>query len=94
MSYGFSVKAASLLALLAAVGEKFDAEVVKQQPIHARDRPLLLATVEATGGLIVDKSETMDITASVSGSVSWSGGDSPDLHAAAVNVSVYWVQRE
>jgi len=94
MSYSFSVQAATKAEAKAAVEAEFD-KVVKFQPVHAQDKPAVLANAGAVIDLLVDD-DTMDISISCNGYVGW--GDSADpatvpLWSASVSASAGYVKR-
>lgn len=89
MSYSFQVRAATLAAALAAAAEKFDV-VVKQFPIHAKDKEQAMANAKAVGELLkVD--DTRDVVVSMNGYISSVGEDIGSLNISA---SAYSTPRE
>lgn len=96
MSYSFSVKAASKAAALAAVAAKFDEDVVKHMPVHARDRDAVLANAANVVGILADD-DTKDVTVSINGYVSWQTPEPQDvvpLTYASISASAGHVNRE
>lgn len=91
MSYGFSVRGATVALAAAAVASKFD-EVVATQPVHAKDREGAIAAATTFAGLISEPGEGQEVMISVSGSVGWQvpveAGEIPaELTTAGVSVS-------
>lgn len=73
MSYSITVRAATVLAALAAFATKFDEEVVKPQPVHAKDREPAVAAVKSFTDLLGPQPEGHDVTLTVNGSLGWDG---------------------
>lgn len=94
MSYSFQVKAPTKAEAVQAVTAKFD-EVVKQQPVHARDRDAVLANAGCVINLLADD-DSKDVIVSVNGYVSWASGtaDEAKLNSAAVSASAGYAQRQ
>jgi hypothetical protein len=72
MSYSFSVRAANKTAAKAAVAAKF-AEIVRDQPVHARDNAAVLKNASTVIDLLADD-DGKDIIVNCNGYVSWSDG--------------------
>lgn len=79
MSYSFSLRAASIVALCAAAAAKFDQEVIATQPVHKADRDAALVNLKTHAELVGEPAEGQDLTASMHGSV-WAELD-PDTGA-------------
>ena len=91
MSYSISAKGADKAALQAAFCEKFDTEVVANQPIHANDKDAAISHLaNLLDVLTIDPDK--DIVAEAYGSVGYVTG-SETITAASGNVSVYQVPR-
>jgi hypothetical protein len=69
MSYSFNARGETKDAAKAAVAAQFDL-VVKNQPIHARDRAAALANANAAIDILVDDAGK-HVSVSCSGYVSW-----------------------
>jgi hypothetical protein len=85
MSYSFMVRAATASAALVLVSDKL-AELVENQPVHQNDA----AKHETVAALIVSllhEDETMDVSVSVSGWLSW-GNDLTQTKFTGANVAV------
>lgn len=93
MSYSFQVKAADKASAKAAVEAKFD-EVISTQPVHARDRAVVLANANAIVDLLADD-DSKDVLVSCNGYVSWPSGAVEDaqLNSAAVSASAGYAAR-
>lgn len=86
MSYSFSIRAANKTAAKAAVAAKF-AEIVRDQPVHARDNAAVLANAGAVIDLLADD-DSKDIIVNCNGYVSWSDGAGPaDAKFSTVSVA-------
>jgi hypothetical protein len=81
MSYSFNIKAISKAAAMAAVASKVD-EIVATQPIHARDRPAILANANSIIDLLADD-DTKDVSVSCNGYVTWNGAGTFSPESAA-----------
>jgi hypothetical protein len=97
MSYSFNFVVASKEAAKARVAEEFD-NVVKWQPIHARDRAAVLANANAVIDLLEDKPD-QDVSVSSNGYLSWEvmGNDDPNatpLTGVAITTSAHYVPRK
>jgi hypothetical protein len=93
MSYSFNAKGATKAAALVAVAAEME-QVVASQPIHAKDAPLVHATVAAAADL-VQVDDTKDVFINVNGSVSssdWNNAEAP-LAAVSLSLSVSLVTR-
>ena len=93
MSYSFTVRGADKQAAKDAVKAAFD-KVVEQQPIHARDRDVMLANAAAVIDLLGDDADR-DIAVNCSGYVSWRGdadGSTP-LVGARADTSASYIAR-
>lgn len=87
MSYSFSVNSSSKDGAKAAVAAAFDEQVLKHQPIHARDKAAALANANAAIDLLADD-EGMDVYVSCSGYLSWSGsGDLSEVTVQSTSIS-------
>ena len=73
MSYSFNVKGATKLGAAQKAVEEMN-KVVSGQPIHAKDKEAVLATVENVLDVLQDDPER-DVSLSVNGYVSWTEGD-------------------
>ncbi|WP_066827605.1 hypothetical protein [Sphingomonas mali] len=86
MSYGFSVRGATVALALAAVGPKFD-EVVASQPVHAKDRDVAIATATAIADLVGEPDEGQEVSITVGGWLQWqvavAAGEVPDAFTGA-----------
>ena len=93
MSYSFSVRGASRIALIENVGAKLD-EVVAGQPMHKHDRDQALASTKAFVEILPEPKAGQELMVSVHGSVGWmdhgAEGD-VELTSAGVGVSVGFV---
>lgn len=87
MSFSFGAKAANKAAMVETVKAEMD-KVVTQQSIHERDRDVVEATVAAMLDVLPDD-DTKDLTASVSGSLSWDTDAAQNVTITGANVSVY-----
>lgn len=87
MSYSFQVKAPTKTAAKEAVAAKFD-EVVAQQPIHARDRVVVIANASCVIDLLADN-DSKDIIVSCNGAVGWSSSTVEDAQLSSVSVGAY-----
>jgi len=83
MSYSFNVRGANKAEAKAAVAAKF-AEIVQQQPIHARDAAAVQANADNAIDLLNDD-DTRDISVSVNGSLSWFNADTERLSAVSIS---------
>lgn len=92
MSYSFSLRAASVAALLAAAVEKMG-ETVKQQPVHAVDCDAALKNLEAHAKLVGEPADGEELAASMHGSVGgeidWNTGEVRRLSTAGSGCTVY-----
>lgn len=87
MSYSFSVQAATKAEARAAAEAKFDAEVIKPQPIHERDKAAVLANVDSALALLADD-PNYDVVVSINGYVSWNAaGDQATVPLRTVAIS-------
>lgn len=85
MSYSFNIKAQTKAAAKEAVADKF-AEIVAQQPIHARDCSAVLANANAVIDLLAED-EAKDVSVTCNGYVSWSSGGSEDAKFNSASIS-------
>jgi hypothetical protein len=69
VSYAFSVKAPNKVEAKQLVADRMD-DVVKSQPIHARDKAAAVAAAGAMIDLLADDAD-MHVSVSVNGYVSW-----------------------
>lgn len=86
MSYSFSVRAPSKADALEAVRAELE-KVVAGQAIHERDREQALSAAAGAIELLTDDA-ARDVTASVSGYLSWEGGIGPAAAITQANVAV------
>lgn len=93
MSYSFQVKAPTKAAAKEAVASKFD-EIVSQQPIHSRDRAVVIANASCVIDLLADD-DSKDVLVSCNGYVSWPSGtvEAAQLNSAAVSASAGYANR-
>jgi len=93
MSYSFQLKAPTKAAAKEAVAAKFD-EVVAQQPIHARDRAVVIANASCVIDLLADN-DSKDVVVSCNGYVSWPSGaiEEAQLSNASVAASAGYADR-
>jgi hypothetical protein len=94
MSYSFTVRAKDRNDARQVIVNRFD-EVIKSQPIHARDREGVIKGVKALVDLIaIPEGHVLSITCN--GSVGWNGkGDDitqADITGANLNISVECVK--
>lgn len=89
MSYSFSVRAASVAALVAAASVEFDRIVASQAP-HAKDRPAALATIEGIANVITAPADGADYQATVSGSLggAWTNNTIETVRSCNLSVNV------
>jgi len=94
MSYSFNVTSPTKADALKAV-ETAMAEVVKGQPIHARDQAQVQANAVQAVELLSEDS-TKDIVVSCNGSLGWSGGapGAETLTSVTINVSTWLGERK
>lgn len=94
MSYSFNIKAISKEVAKLAVLSKFEEVVVRQQPVHARDRAAVLSNVNAVVDLLADDN-SKDVSVSVNGYVSWSdaSGEEPAFSTVSISASASLVSR-
>ena len=97
MSYSFAFVVASKEAAKARVAEEFD-NVVKWQPIHARDRAAVLANANAVIDLLEEKPDE-DVSVWCNGYVSWRtmGDEQPNatpLTGASITTSASCITRK
>lgn len=85
MSYSFQVKASTKAIAKDAVAAKFD-EIVAQQPIHARDRAVVIANASCVIDLLADN-DGKDVVVSCNGYVSWPSGTVEDAQLSHVSVA-------
>lgn len=87
MSYSFSVRAATKLALLACIAAKFD-EVLIAQPAHAADRAVAEASAAALVNVLPEPTPGKEFYVTISGWISYR--QQPDLTASlsGVNFSI------
>jgi hypothetical protein len=87
MSFSFRTSGASKAAVLAAVQEQLDS-LVKTQPPHAVDAPLVTAAAKAYVDLLPEPDENQVIRADIAGSLggTWAGDEIQSL--TSVNLSV------
>lgn len=85
MSYSFQIKAVSKASAKEMVAEKF-AEIIAQQPVHARDHAAVLANANTVIDLLADDN-TKDVLVSCNGYVSWSSGDAADAQFNSASVA-------
>lgn len=93
MSFSFGFTVANKELARAKVQAELD-NVVIAQPVHAKDKALVLATFDNYLAMISDeatKPGVTELSGSVSGSVSgtWSGSDLIDLTSVNLSISVY-----
>ncbi len=96
MSYSLNVRAASLIAAVAALTVKFDEEVLARQPYHSVDKDLMLNTVDATAKLVVlpdDKDVMISVSGGIGGQTSEDGKVFTQITSANIGVNVYSVAR-
>lgn len=88
MSYSITVRAATVALAMAALADKFDAEVVKPQPVHAKDREPALAAAKSFTDLLGPQPEDHEVTITMNGSLGWQGTSTdPDFTWASYGVS-------
>lgn len=93
MSYSIGARASTIGAVEIMITAKLD-EVIKQQPIHAKDREQALAAVNSFLG-IMTPDDSKDVQVSLNGSVTWFGDMSAEnIVGAGVSVSVWYVPRD
>lgn len=93
MSYGFQVRAASKAEAKQAVAAKF-AEIVAQQPVHARDQAAVLANADAVIDLLQDD-DSKDVSVSCNGYLSYTGEQAePTVTHAKVECYAQHADRE
>lgn len=95
MSFSMSMRAASVAALMALATQRFDDEVVAQQPGHKADRDLVLKTIEGAAS-VVTLPEDKDVSLSVSGSIGGyyqNDGSYNPITSSNITVSVSVVER-
>lgn len=96
MSYSFQVRAATAALALAAVAEKM-AEVVRNQPSHVVDAPVMQKLAESQVGLLttIEDLATKDVSVSCSGSLSghWAGAELPVVTSSNSSCSAALVDR-
>lgn len=73
MSYSIGVVAINIQAAREALAAKFDEQVLKSQPVHAKDRDQALAAADAFLALLGPQPENHDVTINLNGSLGWSG---------------------
>lgn len=73
MSYSLTIKAATKADVKAQLAKAFDEQVVRHQPMHARDRDPMLAAVGAYVDLLQDPEEDrrQEIVVRVGGYINW-----------------------
>lgn len=95
MSYSFNVRAATKAEARAEVEAKFDAEVIKHQPSHARDKAQALANLDNALALLADD-DTKDVSISMSGALSltnWQDQENCEIVGVTINCSLGYVSR-
>lgn len=84
MSYSLTARAPTKALVLQMLADKFDAEVLKHQLVHARDRAQALATAQVFVDLLADD-DTKDVNVTLSGGLSFNP-DGESLQGASVSV--------
>jgi hypothetical protein len=95
MSYSLKVRGATAALALLALAAAFDEQVLKHQPIHAKDKEPALANAKAATDLL-EVDEDKDVVIDVHGSLSWRNDDDGEQHITGVNIaaSAHYVTRE
>lgn len=93
MSFSFTVKAATKALVKEKVASELDS-VVRDQPSHSQDRPLIQSACEAYVDLLSDDDEK-DIELRCNGSLSgtWVANEVTNLSGANLSVSAYFQTR-
>lgn len=94
MSYSFSVSGTDKVRALDAV-EKVMEEVVAGQPIHARDKDVVLTNAKGAADLLADD-PTQDVGVSVCGSLGWNPGEpgKEELTTVSIAITAWLTHRE
>lgn len=94
MSYSFSVAAADKAALKLLIADKV-AEVVHQQPVHAKDQAAILANANAILDVLPDSKDSHQLQASLSGYVSgnWQDEQVTELSQASITANIGWARK-
>lgn len=93
MSYGLSVRVASVASVAAAVSAEFD-KVEASQPMHLHDRKQATQAATALVGVIGEPGDNQEISVSVSGSLQWRNtDDGPEITGVGLNVSASFVPK-
>lgn len=93
MSYSFSARGVTKVALLAAIAAQYDT-VVEHQPIHAADVPAANGAVASFINLFAEPTDIQELNASVSGSVSTKGYEAgSDLTGTNISINIGYVDR-
>lgn len=88
MSYSFALRGPDKADVLARIGTRMD-QVVQQQPEHAADRDIAVATVTSAIGVLAEDA-TKNIEVSMSGSMGWRGtGEAKEFTQCNVSVNAY-----
>lgn len=88
MSYSFTLRAITAAALLAAAARSLS-QVVKEQPVHARDEATAWGAIKAQVELVTPPTTDQHVVVNVSGSLGWQGVDGgEDQRITSSNTSV------
>lgn len=78
MSYSISVTAANVQEAREALAAKFDEDVLKHQPVHAKDREQALAAADAFLALLGPQPENRVVAITMNGALGWDGAMEED----------------
>lgn len=87
MSFSFSVRGATIAAVVAAATAKMD-EVVAQQPAHTADRDAVVSAADDYAEMMGEPDEGEEIMLTIHGSLSgvWDGGALTRMTASSLGV--------
>jgi hypothetical protein len=79
MSYSLTtMRGATREEVLVALAFAFDAQVLKEQPVHEHDKEAHLASMERQLSLLPDPGEGQEYAATMNGYLSWTGSETAD----------------